>query len=470
MPEILATETVSGVLREGLHAGAEWVEVFAEDRVNQTVKLDGDSITEVRSDRDAGVGVRAIAAGRTGFAFTNALTRPSLLETARAAATAARATAPLEAGRDPEPLDLRAATAPATQRARYLPTEQTPGDIAHLLRRVASGAREVGGDVDTVSATHVAVAQDVMVASSTGQLISDTRIRTRVTCRVTARRLGRLEAGFSGPGGGTGMEYYADEQAPEVIGRQAAERALRSLDGAEPPSGVLPVVLGSAGGGLLLHEACAHGLEGDGLSRGTSLFATTAGQQVGSRLVSAVDDPALDGAYGSYGADDEGILSSSTTLLAEGVQVGALTDTATARLLDTSSSGNGRRQSYAHPPLPRMSNTYILPGVDNRDALIGAVERGVYVVGLKGGDVDTTTGRFAFAASEAYLIEHGQVTQPLVGLTLLGDGPSVLASVEAVADDLALTQALCGKEGQWVPVSYGSPTLLVGHLTVAGHQ
>jgi TldD protein len=467
MPEILAAETVSGVLRQGLRAGADWVEVFAEDRVNHTVKLDGDSVTEVRSDRDAGVGVRAIAGGRTGYAFTNALTRPSLVETAGAAAIAARTT-PLTAGRPPGPLDLRRTTAPATQRARYLPTEQSPGDVAQLLRRVASGARDVSGDVDTVSATHVAVTQDVMVATSTGEVIADTRIRTRVTCRVTARRAGRLESGFSGPGGGTGMEYYADGHAPEVIGRQAAERALRALDGVQPPTGVLPVVLGSAGGGLLLHEACAHGLEGDGLSRGTSLFATTAGQQVGSRLLTAVDDPALDGAYGSYGADDEGILSSSTTLLDEGVQVGALTDAATARLLDTSSSGNGRRQSYAHPPLPRMSNTYILPGVDNRDALISDVELGVYVVSLKGGDVDTTTGRFAFAASEAYLIEHGQVTQPLVGLTLLGDGPSVLASVEAVGDDLAFTQALCGKEGQWVPVSYGSPTLLVGRLTVAG--
>jgi TldD protein len=468
MPETLAVETVSGVLMEGLRAGADWVEVFAEDRVNQTVKLDDDSVTEVRSDRDTGVGVRAIAKGRTGFAFTNALTRPSLLETARTAAMAARTTARRD-GEPPAPLDLRQATAPATQRARYLPTDHRPSDVAQLLRRVASSARDVSGDVDSVSVTHVAVSQDVLVATSSGQAMLDTRIRTRVTCRVTARRLGRLESGFSGPGAGTGMEYYADENAPELIGKQAAERALRALDGAEPPSGVFPVVLGSAGGGLLLHEACAHGLEGDGLSRRTSIFATTAGQQVGSELVTAVDDPSLDGAYGSYGADDEGTLSSSTTLLAEGVQVGALTDAASAKLLDAPSSGNGRRQSYTHPPLPRMSNTYILPGRDIREALIGSVGRGVYVVGLKGGDVDTTTGGFAFTASEAYLIEGGHLTQPLVGLTLLGDGPSVLASVEAVGDDLEFTQALCGKEGQWVPVSYGSPTLLVAGLTVAGH-
>ncbi|MEJ7708081.1 MAG: TldD/PmbA family protein [Nocardioidaceae bacterium] len=311
------------------------------------------------------------------------------------------------------------------------------------------------------------MAQDVMIATTDGLLTNDKRVRTRVTCRVTARRDGRLQTGFCGPGAGTGMELYLD-WPPETVGATAADRALRGLEGTEPPRGVLPVVLGSSGGGLLLHEACAHGLEGDGLARNSSIYGATAGTLVGSRRVTAIDDPSLDLAYGSYGADDEGALTSPTTLLDSGVQVGALTDVTTANLLGRTSSANGRRESYAHPPVPRMSNTYITSGTDTTEEIIGDIKRGVYVVTLKGGDVDITTGNFAFAASEAYLIEHGSVTRPLASLTLLGNGPATLASIEAVGDDLSFTQALCGKEGQWVPVSYGSPTLLVTGLTVSG--
>jgi TldD protein len=202
--------------------------------------------------------------------------------------------------------------------------------------------------------------------------------------------------------------------------------------------------------------------------RNSSVYASSTGECVASRLVTAVDDPSIDVEYGSYGVDDEGTVAEPTRLLDAGVQVGAVTDRGSAALLAQRSSGNGRRESYAHPPLPRMSNTFITPGVDKSDAIIGDIRRGVYVAALKGGDVNIATGDFAFAASEAYLIENGFLTSPLAGLTLLGNGPTALASVEAVADDLSLTQALCGKEGQWVPVSYGSPTLLLTALTVTG--
>jgi len=298
--------------------------------------------------------------------------------------------------------------------------------------------------------------------------LADRRVRTRMTCRVTARRDGKLETGFCGPGAGVGMEFY-EHRTPEAIGSEAADRALNALAGGEPPGGVLPVVLGPSGGGLLLHEACGHGLEADGLTRNSSAFSTTPGQRVGSPLVTAVDDPALDLGYGSYGVDDEGTVAGPTTLLDSGLQVGAMTDRSTAALLD-GRSGNGRRESYAHPPLPRMSNTFITPGHDDKDAIIGGVQRGVYVAALKGGDVNIATGEFAFVASEAYLIERGEITRPLAGLSLIGNGPAAMASVEAVGDDLSFTQALCSKEGQWVPVSYGSPTLLVTSLTVTGRK
>jgi TldD protein len=464
---LVIAEDASRILREAVRCGGDWAELFMERRENQTVRLDGGSVAEIRSDRDVGAGVRVIADGRTGFAYTNVLSRVALLEAAQAA-TAATVIGETS-GKSVDRVDLRVREVPDVQRAVQPATEVETAEIVQLLRRVDSAARSTSSCVDNVTVTHVAVTQSVTLATTDGLLTSDTRVRTRLTCRVTARRDGRLETGFCGPGAGTGIELYL-ERSPESIGSEAADRAVTALDGGEPPGGALTVVLGSSGGGLLLHEACGHGLEGDGLSRNTSIFARTQGARVGSRLVTAIDDPSRDLAYGSYGCDDEGTVSSPTTLLDGGVQVGGMTDRATARILGFADSGNGRRESYAHPPLPRMSNTYIAPGTDDPAAIIGAVRHGVYVVAFKGGDVDITTGQFGFSASEAYLIENGEVTRPLAGLTLLGNGPAAMASIEGVGNDLSFTQALCGKDEQWVPVSYGSPTLLVTGLTVTGRR
>jgi TldD protein len=262
------------------------------------------------------------------------------------------------------------------------------------------------------------------------------------------------------------MELY-DDGAAERVGTDAADRALRALAAVEPPVGVMPVVLGPAGGGLLLHEACGHGLEGDGLTRGSSVYASRTGRRIASGYVSAVDEPARRLGYGSYGVDDEGTAAGTTLLIDAGVQVGALTDLDSAQSLGRRSA-NGRRESYAHPPVARMSNTYITPGSDPAGAILGDVRRGVYVVRLKGGDVNITSGDFAFSASEAYLIEDGELTRPLAGLVLLGNSLTALSSVDAVGDDLGFVQALCGKEEQWVPVSYGGPTLRLNGLTVSG--
>jgi TldD protein len=466
-PPLVSVEDAKRVLREALRCGGDWGEIFVERRDNQTLRLDGGSVAEIRSDRDLGAGIRVVAGGRTGFASTNVLSRPALLEGAQAAAAATMTGE--SPGPGPNQVDLRASVAPDVQRAVQPATEVETAEMIELLRRVDAAARARSRFVDNVTVTHVAVTQGVTVATTDGLFITDKRVRARLTCRVTARRDGRLETGFCGPGAGTGVELYL-ERSPENIGREAADRALTALDGVEPPGGALTVVLGSSGGGLLLHEACGHGLEGDGLSRSTSIFARTQGTRVGSQLVTAIDDPSLDLGYGSYGCDDEGVVTAPTTLLDGGVQVGGMTDRATARALGFANSGNGRRESFAHPPLTRMSNTYIAPGTDDPQAIIGAVRRGVYVVAFKGGDVDISTGQFGFSASEAYLIESGEVTEPLSGLTLLGSGPAALASIEGVGNDLSFTQALCGKDEQWVPVSYGSPTLLVTGLTVTGRR
>jgi TldD protein len=320
-----------------------------------------------------------------------------------------------------------------------------------------------------VTAIHVDVEQQILVANTDGLLVRDARVRSRLTCRVTARRSGRTEWGFDGPGLGGGLELY-EQVPPELVAVRAAERAMIALVGSDPPSGEMTVVLGPGGGGLLLHEACGHGLEADGLDRESSIYAHTVGKTIASSLVTAVDDPSQPAGFGSYGVDDEGVLSSPTVLIDAGRQVGALTDRTTARHAGGAITANGRRASYADPPLPRMTNTYIEPGTDDPAGLLTDVRRGVYVTRLRGGDVNIATGEFAFSAAEAYLVEGGRLTRPLTGVTLLGNGPSALAAIDAVGPDLAFTQALCGKEDQWVPVSYGAPTLRISRLTVAGNS
>lgn len=454
---------LAAVLAAAKRYGGEWAEVYVERRDSETVKLEQGALSEIRTDRDLGVGIRVLRGDRAGFAYTNVLTLEAMLDAARAAVTGSGG-----GMQGPSPrIDLRERRLAPVQRATDPPDHVDPAVKVDLLRRMDMSAHGRGKAVTSVTAIHVDVTQDILVATSTGDVVRDRRVRTRVTCRATAALDGRRETGFDGPGVGAGMELY-QTTPPERIGADAADRALRALDASPPPTGVLPVVLGSAGGGLLLHEACGHGLEGDGLSRKSSVYAATVGSLVGSPLVTAIDNPALSLEYGSYTVDDEGAPARQTVLLDSGIQVGALTDVASARILGGQPSANARRESYAHPPIPRMSNTYIAAGSEDPSAIVADVSHGVYVARLKGGDVNITTGEFAFAASEAYAIEQGQVTRPLGGLMLLGNGPAALASVEAVGDDLAFTQALCGKDEQWVPVSYGSPTLLLTGLTVSG--
>ncbi len=457
-------DDLGAVLWSALRAGGHWAEVFLERRSTETLRLAGGGVAEIRSDLDLGAGVRVVTSGRAGYAYTNIVTRRSLVEAAEAAAIASGAASSVRAER---PVDLRQRTVSPAQHAQRAPADVTSPEKVALLRRVDAAARGRSIQVRDVTATHVDVTQSMLVATTDSGIARDQRVRTRLTCQVTARRDGRMQTGFDGPGIGGGMELYKGD-APETIGVRAAERAVRALDGTEPPNGRLPVVLGPSGGGLLLHEACGHGLEADALTHGGSIYARTIGDLVGSELITAVDDPGIAGGFGSYGIDDEGAEARRTVLLDRGIQLGALSDRSTPVTGTTGTSANGRRASYADPPLARMSNTYIRPGSSSAQDVLGSVVDGIYVARLRGGDVDVTSGEFAFTAAEASLIEDGGIGRPLLSLSLLGNGPDALRSVEAVADDLSFVQALCGKEGQWVPVSYGSPTLLLGGITVTG--
>jgi TldD protein len=312
----------------------------------------------------------------------------------------------------------------------------------------------------------------VLVASSDGRLAADVRPLVRLNVSVLVQQGGRRENGSSGGGGRFGYEYFLEDDRALQYAREAVRQALVNLEAVDAPAGTMPVVLGPGWPGVLLHEAIGHGLEGDFNRKGTSAFAGRIGQRVASPLCTVVDDGTLANRRGSLNVDDEGNPTQSTMLIEKGVLKGYMQDSLNARLMKTSPTGNGRRESYAHLPMPRMTNTYMLAGPHDPEEIIRSVERGIYAVNFGGGQVDITSGKFVFSASEAYLIENGRVTHPVKGATLIGMGPEVLTRVSMVGNDLQLDSGIgtCGKDGQSVPVGVGQPTLRVDALTVGGTQ
>jgi TldD protein len=464
LPNLREPDIAAALLQIAQRGG----EVFVEHRDSMTLRLSSSTpeadTLEARSDRDVGAGVRFGEGGILGYASTNVLTPQGFFDAARVAAESVGQSldgAPLAADR----LSESTRAAPAHRPRRPVSSVDIEAK-ADALRQVAASAWAVDPRVRDVVVTYVEVVQHVLVMGSTGGSHTDLRTRARVTCRVVARDGRDRGSGFDGPGIGGGFELF-DERPPQEIGAAAARRALLQLGGAECRSGASIVVLGPSAGGMLVHEACGHGLEADLVGRETSVFAGTQGKRLAAPHVTIVDDPSLPAGFGSYGMDDEGRPSHRTILIDHGVQVGALTDAASAKL-GMAPSANGRRESYAHAPLCRMSNTYLANGTESPAAIIADVSSGVYVARLSGGEVDAATGDFTFTASEAFQIEGGELARPLRAVTLVGNSLQALEAIDAVGDDLSFTQALCGKDDQWVPISYGSPTVRIAELTVTG--
>jgi len=320
----------------------------------------------------------------------------------------------------------------------------------------------------SLAATH----DTVLVAGSDGTLAGDVRPLVRLSVTVIVEQQGRREQGGSGGGGRVGYGWFLEEERALWHAREAVRLALVNLEAVAAPAGTLTVVLGPGWPGILLHEAIGHGLEGDFNRKGTSAFSGRIGERVASPLCTVVDDGTLADRRGSLNIDDEGTPTQCTTLIERGVLKGYLQDKLNARLMKTAPTGNGRRESYAHLPLPRMTNTYLLAGESDPAEIVASVERGLYAVNFGGGQVDITSGKFVFSASEAYLIENGRVTRPVRGATLIGNGPDVLSQVSMVGNDLKLDAGVgtCGKDGQSVPVGVGQPTLKIDALTVGGTQ
>ncbi len=415
---------------------------------------------------EQGVGVRAIAGERTGFAYSDEIVLPALLEASRAARAIARSGG---AGRV------------QVWQARgghdlYRPIDplETLGveDKVRLLERVDAEARRQDPRVSEVIVTLAGVHEVVLVAASDGTLAADVRPLVRLNVTVIVEDKGRREQGTAGGGGRFGYGWFLEQDRALGFAREAVRQALVSLEAGEAPAGEMTVVLGPGWPGVLLHEAVGHGLEGDFNRKGTSAFTGRIGERVASPLCTVVDDGTLPGRRGSLGIDDEGTPTRRTVLIEDGILRGYMQDRLNARLMGMAPTGNGRRESYAHQPMPRMTNTFMLAGPHDPEEIIRSVDRGLYAVNFGGGQVDITSGKFVFSASEAYLIEGGRITRPVKGATLIGSGPEVLARVSMVGSDLRLDEGVgtCGKDGQSVPVGVGQPTLRVDGLTVGGTQ
>ncbi|HEX6208196.1 MAG TPA: TldD/PmbA family protein [Actinomycetota bacterium] len=449
------------VLGAALAGGAAFAEIFAEDRRSTSGRLDDGKIEEFSSGHDRGAGVRAVAGDTTAYAYSNRLDREALVGAAEAAAAAAR-------GSDrASVLDFTRAEPAVT----HDPEEPTGGVPAARkvawLQEADDAARAAGPEVRQVIALYGDSVQRLLIASSEGLWVEEERHRLRLVVQVVAARGDALQTGFEGPAGLGGVEVLR-AHPPAETGEKAARQAITMLDGVPAPAGEMAVVVGPAGGGVLFHEACGHGLEADTVGKEASIYRGRLGETLGSTIVTGVDDATVDHAWGSFSFDDEGSPAESTVLFEEGVLKSLLYDRFWARKDGAGPTGNARRQSYAHLPIPRMTNTSILPGKDDPGDIVADTPRGLYVKALGGGQVNPATGDFVFGASEAYLIEDGRITTPARGANLIGNGIAILRAVDAVADDFDARPGTCGKDGQGVPVTTGSPTLRIARMTVGG--
>ncbi len=436
---------------------------FQYSRLESWVLEDG-IIKEGSHSIEQGAGLRAISGEKTGFAYTDSLELGHLLD----AAGAARAIA--QAGQHGRQAMVAGAQVPMLYPAINPLDSLREDQKLELMRRADAEARTADPRVKEVIVSLVAAHDVILVMDNTGRISGDVRPLIRMNVQVIVEQDGKREQGHAGGGARQPLDYFLEDDRGMGYAREAVRLALVNLEAQPAPAGMLPVVLGPGWPGVLLHEAVGHGLEGDFNRKGTSAFSGRIGEQVASPLCTVVDDGTLPGRRGSLTIDDEGTPSANNVLIENGILKNYMQDTMNARLMGVEPTGNGRRESYAHLPMPRMTNTYMLPGKHNPEEIIASVDHGLYAVNFGGGQVDITSGKFVFSANEAYLIENGKISHPVKGATLIGNGPEVMTRISMVGDDLSLDTGVgtCGKEGQSVPVGVGQPTLKIDQLTVGG--
>ncbi len=451
---------VGGLLNRDIDYG----EVFVQSTRGESFALEDGIVKDGSFGVEAGIGVRALAGEKTGFAYCEDIRQQGLQEAAHAAQSIAGMAGPRALQ------GFRVSDYPTLYPADDPISSLSDSDKVQLLQRIDHVARAQDPRVKEVNVRISANHETMLVMASDGTLAADIRPLVRFDVSVIVESEGRRERGNAGGGGRRSLESLTAGSWTEDLAKEAVRMALVNLEAVDAPAGPMPVVLGPGWPGVLLHEAVGHGLEGDFNRKGSSAFSGRVGEQVASELCTVVDDGTIASRRGSLSVDDEGTQTQNTVLIENGVLKGYMQDKLNARLMNVAATGNGRRQSYAHVPMPRMTNTYMLPGKDLPEDIIRSVAKGIYAVNFGGGSVDITSGRFVFSATEAYLIENGKVTAPIRGATLVGSGPEVMNRISMVGNDLDLDGGVgvCGKDGQSVPVGVGQPTLKVDEIVVGG--
>ncbi len=446
------------VIRRALAAGGEFAEVYCERRSGLTMAIDESRVESVQSGFEEGAGIRVISARTTYFAHVDGLAPADLERAAAEAAAALR-------GAQSEPRPLRSA-GPEPQRIEQRPEEVSAGSKAELLRGLDERGRSQGSEIVQFLANYGEARRQVTVANSEGLLANDDRTRVRLAAQAVARRGEKVETGLETLGAHRGYELLGDD--PGLIAEQAARKALTLLDAYPAPAGSMPVVVGGGFGGVLFHEMTGHGLEADHIQKQASVYTGKLGERVAEPLLTAYDDGRMPNEWGSDSIDDEGTPTQKTALIEEGRIVSFLYDRVRAGADSVASTGNGRRESFRHLPIPRMTNTYIAPGDADPEAMIAEVGKGFYAASFAGGQVEPATGDFVFGVSEGYLIEGGELTRPCRGATLIGNCLEALAAIESVGSDFEMKTGICGKGGQRVPVGTGQGHVRIREMTVGG--
>src|SRR5215467_8171246 len=451
-------------LGEALSAGGDYADLYFEYLTTTSISVDESMVKSASQGISAGCGVRVLAGERTGYAYTDDLAPEKILRAARTAALIARGPAqqPVQDLKESEAHQLYRVSSPSTDAGIAAKVE--------LLMRADRAARAYDPRIIQVQGAYADELRQILVVGSDGTFATDVQPLARFSLISIAKSGEKSARGASGGGGRVSMDYFLTEKTPEYFAQESARQAIIQLDAREAPAGEMEVVLGPGWPGILLHEAIGHGLEADFNRKGTSAFTGLIGKRVASEKCTVVDNGTLPSRRGSINVDDEGSPTQNTVLIENGILKGYLSDKLSARLMGMADTGNGRRESYEHIPMPRMTNTYMLAGDDAPADIIRSVQRGVYAVNFGGGQVDITNGKFVFSTSEAYLIEAGKVTAPLKNCTLIGNGPDVLTKVSMIGSDLQLDEGVgtCGKDGQSVPVGVGIPTIKLDRMTVGG--
>ena len=464
----LSEREIQGALGRVKVRDVDYADLYFESCVSEAVSMEESLVKRATKSISQGVGVRATAGEKTGFAYSDDLTRKDL----EVAADAARYIAQSPGASQPVPVPVQQRPTRNLYPVEQATVEVATADRMALLNVIDIEARRYDSRITNVMASFNTEYKRVVVATSEGTIIGDVQPLSRLQITCIAEEKGNRQVGTFGGGGRVPFEFYQNEERYLAYAREAARQAILNLSAVAAPAGVMPVVLGWGWPGILLHEAIGHGLEADFNRKKTSAFSSLVGKRVASNVCTIVDDGTLPNRRGSLNMDDEGTPTNRTVLIERGILRGYITDKLNARLLGIPLTGNGRRESYQSVVLPRMTNTFMLAGESDPQDIIRSVGHGLYAVSFGGGQVDITNGKFVFSASEAYLIEGGKVTKPVKGATLIGSGPEILTKVSMVGHDLKLDEGVgtCGKEGQSVPVGVGLPTIRIDEITVGGTQ